>query len=95
MPQCVVTPHLGASTFEAQDKVGLAIAEEVINVLGGKMVPNAVNLPAIAATELEDLRGYLALGDALGKLYYQLKKHRWTGWRLFMKGPRPSRRRRW
>lgn len=74
MPQCVVTPHLGASTFEAQDKVGLAIAEEVINVLGGKMVPNAVNLPAIAATELEDLRGYLALGDALGKLYYQLKK---------------------
>ena len=38
MPQCVVTPHLGASTFEAQDKVGLAIAEEVINVLGGKMV---------------------------------------------------------
>ena len=53
MPQCVVTPHLGASTFEAQDKVGLAIAEEVINVLGGKMVPNAVNLPAIAATELE------------------------------------------
>ena len=63
-----MTPHLGASTFEAQDKVGLAIAEEVINVLGGKMVPNAVNLPAIAATELEDLRGYLALGDALGKL---------------------------
>ncbi|WP_418377984.1 phosphoglycerate dehydrogenase [Acidaminococcus sp.] len=74
MPQCVVTPHLGASTFEAQDKVGLAIAEEVINVLSGKMVPNAVNLPAIAATELEDLRGFLALGDALGKLYYQLKK---------------------
>lgn len=90
MPQCVVTPHLGASTFEAQDKVGLAIAEEVINVLGGKMVPNAVNLPAIAATELEDLRGYLALGDALGKLYYQLKKHRWTGWRLFMKGRGPA-----
>jgi D-3-phosphoglycerate dehydrogenase len=74
MPQCVVTPHLGASTFEAQDKVGLAIAEEVINVLNGKMVPNAVNLPAIAATELEDLRGYLRLGEALGKLYYQLTK---------------------
>ena len=74
MPQCVVTPHLGASTFEAQDKVGLAIAEEVINVLDGKMVPNAVNLPAIAATELEDLRGYLRLGVTLGKLYYQLRK---------------------
>jgi D-3-phosphoglycerate dehydrogenase len=74
MPQCVVTPHLGASTYEAQDKVGLSIAEEVINVLGGKMVPNAVNLPAVATTELEDLRGYLKLGVALGKLYYQLRK---------------------
>lgn len=74
MPQCVVTPHLGASTYEAQDKVGLSIAEEVINVLEGKMVPNAVNLPAISATELEDLRGYLKLGVTLGKLYYQLRK---------------------
>ena len=74
LEQCVFTPHLGASTFEAQDKVGIAIAQEVINVLHGHMVPNAVNLPALQPQELDGMMGYLHLGEYLGKLYYQMSK---------------------
>ena len=74
LPQCVLTPHLGADTKEAQDNVGIAIAQEVIDALNGKMVPNAVNLPSIHPLELEGMMGYLDLGEKLGKLYYQLEK---------------------
>lgn len=74
LPQCVLTPHLGADTDEAQDNVGIAIAEEVIAALRGEMVPNAVNLPTLQPTELEEMQSYLFLGEALGKLYYQLNK---------------------
>ncbi len=73
LPQCVLTPHLGADTWEAQDNVGIAIAEEVIAALRGEMVPNAVNLPALQAGELEVMKQYLRLGEDLGKLYYQLE----------------------
>lgn len=72
LPQCVLTPHLGADTYEAQDNVGLAIAEEVIAALHGEMVANAVNLPALQASELEKVKVQLTLGEDLGKLYYQL-----------------------
>lgn len=74
MKECVLTPHLGADTVEAQDKVGISIAEEVINVLKGQMVPNAVNLPALHPQDMEGMVGYLQLGECLGKLYYQLEK---------------------
>ena len=74
LPQCVLTPHLGADTLEAQDKVGIAIAKEVINALHGEMVPNAVNLPALHPQEMEGILKYLELGEALGKLYYQMEK---------------------
>lgn len=74
LPECVLTPHLGADTTEAQDNVGIAIAEEVIAALHGEIVPNAVNLPTLQPTELQGMQGYLSLGEYLGKLYYQLKK---------------------
>lgn len=74
LEQCVLTPHLGADTVEAQDKVGISIAQEVVNVLNGQMVPNAVNLPALHPQELEGMMGYLQLGECLGKLYYQMEK---------------------
>ena len=74
LPQCVLTPHLGADTDEAQDNVGIAIAEEVIAALHGEMVPNAVNLPTLQPTELEEMQSYLSLGECIGKLYYQLNK---------------------
>ena len=74
LPECVLTPHLGADTKEAQDNVGIAIAHEVINALAGNMVPNAVNLPTLHPQELDGMMGYLQLGENLGKLYYQLEK---------------------
>ena len=71
-PNVTVTPHIGATTFEAQQNVGLTIAEQVINGIKGEIVPNAVNLPGINRVELKDLKPYIELIEKLGKLYYQL-----------------------
>lgn len=63
----VVTPHLGASTVEAQDKAGTAIAEMVILALTGQFVPYAVNVSA-AAEVSELVRPYLPLAEKLGAI---------------------------
>ncbi|HYN35869.1 MAG TPA: phosphoglycerate dehydrogenase [Actinomycetota bacterium] len=63
----VVTPHLGASTAEAQDKAGLAIAEQVALALRGEFVPYAVNLDA-GSDIPEPVRPYMRLAERLGKL---------------------------
>jgi D-3-phosphoglycerate dehydrogenase len=63
----VVTPHLGASTAEAQDKAGLAIAEQVLLALRGEFVPYAVNLD-IGSDIPEAVRPYLSLADLLGRV---------------------------
>lgn len=70
----IVTPHVGADTFEAQDNVGLTVAQEVISALRGEMVPNAVNLPTIQTDDLDTLKSYLRVGEIMGKMYYQLEK---------------------
>jgi D-3-phosphoglycerate dehydrogenase len=65
LDRVVVTPHLGASTREAQDKAGVAIAEMVRLALRGEFVPYAVNVPAGA--EVSDLvRSFLPLAEKLG-----------------------------
>ena len=64
LDEVVVTPHLGASTREAQDKAGVAIAEQVVLALEGELVPFAVNLPT---TEADDVvRPFVALAERLG-----------------------------
>lgn len=68
----VVTPHLGASTYEAQQNVGETIAMQVIGGLRGEVVPNAVNLPALNRENIETVKPYLRLAEQMGKLYYQL-----------------------
>jgi D-3-phosphoglycerate dehydrogenase / 2-oxoglutarate reductase len=66
-PSVVVTPHLGASTAEAQDKAGLAIAEQILLALRGEFVPYAVNLDV--GTDIpEAVRPYLRLAERLGRL---------------------------
>ncbi|MCY6960195.1 phosphoglycerate dehydrogenase [Clostridium brassicae] len=70
-----VTPHLGATTVEAQENVGVTIAQQVINGIKGEMVPNAVNLPGITTEELRDMKPYIELAETLGKFYYQLNTH--------------------
>ncbi|AEB77117.1 phosphoglycerate dehydrogenase [Clostridium botulinum] len=71
-PNVTVTPHIGATTIEAQENVGLTIAKQVINGIKGEIVPNAVNLPGISMGELKELKPYIELIEKLGKLYYQL-----------------------
>jgi D-3-phosphoglycerate dehydrogenase / 2-oxoglutarate reductase len=66
----VVTPHLGASTVEAQDKAGQTIAEQVILALRGDFVPYAVNVAAGEASET--VRRFLPLGELLGRLFTAL-----------------------
>jgi D-3-phosphoglycerate dehydrogenase len=64
LPNVVVTPHLGASTREAQDKAGLTIAEQVCLALGGDFVPFAVNIDA--ADVPGTVKPYLPLAEELG-----------------------------
>ncbi|TCO71065.1 phosphoglycerate dehydrogenase [Marinisporobacter balticus] len=68
----IVTPHIGASTIEAQINVGVTASEQVINALNGEIVPNAVNLPTMHRDELAAMKPYIELMEKLGKIYYQL-----------------------
>lgn len=70
----VVTPHLGADTYEAQRRVGENIAEQVIKALRGEIVPNVVNLPTMLSEELSYLKPYINLAEKMGCIYYQLAK---------------------
>jgi len=68
----VVTPHLAASTGEAQDRAGLIIAEQVAAALDGGLVTNAVNIPSIGIEELEVLGPYVPLAARLGRIAMEL-----------------------
>ncbi len=68
----VLTPHLGASTQEAQDRAGVIVAEQVAAVLEGRLASNAVNVPAIAPEELAFLGPFLPLAAKLGELAFEL-----------------------
>ena len=69
LPNVVVTPHLGASTAEATDRAGVQAAEQVVAALTGGVVTNAVNIPAVAAEEMEVLAAVrAALPNSLGRL---------------------------
>jgi len=71
-PQVVATPHLGASTAEAQVTVAQEVAEEVLRVLNGEPVRNAVNIPFIKPELLQFIQPYLGLAETLGKFISQL-----------------------
>jgi D-3-phosphoglycerate dehydrogenase len=68
----VVTPHLAASTEEAQDRAGLIVAEQVAAALEGALVTNAVNIPSIGAEDLEVLGPFIPLASSLGRLAMEL-----------------------
>ena len=67
-----LTPHLGASTSEAQEAVGIEVAEQIADVLLNGAVRNAVNLPSVDAATAKILGPYLDLGAKLGTLVQQL-----------------------
>ena len=71
-PNVIVTPHLGASTAEAQDRVGLEMAEQMLMALSGVTPPYAVNAPAVPPETAPRLRPYIELGRRLAILARQL-----------------------
>src|SRR5690348_1645120 len=72
----VVTPHLGASTQEAQDRAGVIVAEQVAAALRGELVPNAVNIPQIRAEDMDLLGPHLPVAAQLGRLAIGLCEQR-------------------
>jgi D-3-phosphoglycerate dehydrogenase / 2-oxoglutarate reductase len=68
----VLTPHLGASTTEAQESVGTEVAEQIADALSGGTIRNAVNMPSVDAKVLEKLRPVLSFGETMGRLLAQL-----------------------
>jgi D-3-phosphoglycerate dehydrogenase len=70
----VVTPHLGASTTEAQDRAGVQTAEQVVAALTGGVVSTAVNIPAVSAEDMEVLGPFLPLCERLGRLALALNE---------------------
>jgi len=64
----VVTPHLGASTAEAQDRAGIVTAEQIVAALTGGVVTNAVNIPAVSPVAMEALAPFVPLCEKLGRL---------------------------
>ncbi|MCH2379255.1 MAG: phosphoglycerate dehydrogenase, partial [Pedosphaera sp.] len=76
VPNIVMTPHLGASTKEAQESVGIEVAEGIIDFLVNGTVRNAVNMPSLDAKTYEAVKPYIMLGEKLGRLCAQLGEAR-------------------
>ena len=72
LPNVVCTPHLGASTTEAQENVALQIAEQMSDYLTRGAISNAVNFPSISAEEAPKLKPFVALAEKLGSFAGQL-----------------------
>ena len=68
----VVTPHLAASTEEAQDRAGVIVAEQVAAALDGDLVANAVNMPAVSSEDIDTLGPFVPLATRLGTLAMEL-----------------------
>jgi D-3-phosphoglycerate dehydrogenase / 2-oxoglutarate reductase len=72
LPNVVCTPHLGASTLEAQENVALQVAEQMAEYLLRGAISNAVNFPSISAEEAPKLKPFVALAEKLGSFAGQL-----------------------
>jgi D-3-phosphoglycerate dehydrogenase len=72
LDQVICTPHLGASTQEAQLNVAIEVAKQVADALLGRGIRNAVNMPSLDAQTLKVLQPYIVLGERLGSLAAQL-----------------------
>ena len=72
LDEVIVTPHLGASTTEAQEGVAVTVAEQMRDYLQRGTLRGAVNVPALGAKELSALQPYLALAESLGRFQAQL-----------------------
>lgn len=71
-PKIIVTPHLGASTVEAQENVAIDVSEQVLHILRNEPFKNAVNMPPVAASVMNKLQPYFELGEKIGIFLSQL-----------------------
>jgi D-3-phosphoglycerate dehydrogenase len=71
-PDVICTPHLGASTAEAQEAVAVEIAEAVVGALKGELSATAVNAPMVSPEVLSELAPYVTLTEKLGRIAVQL-----------------------
>ncbi|MFA5653804.1 MAG: NAD(P)-dependent oxidoreductase, partial [Desulfomonilia bacterium] len=71
-PKVVSTPHLGASTHEAQENVALAIAEQMVDYLKSGLIRNAVNAPSVAPEMLPKVEPYIELSEKMGTFFGQI-----------------------
>ncbi|KAK1916735.1 hypothetical protein P3342_012379 [Pyrenophora teres f. teres] len=70
-PKVVATPHLGASTKEAQENVSIDVCEQVVSILSGELPRSAVNAPIVLPDEYRTLQPYINLVEKMGSLYTQ------------------------
>ncbi|KAH9879545.1 hypothetical protein IAQ61_001363 [Plenodomus lingam] len=70
-PKVVATPHLGASTKEAQENVSIDVCEQVVSILSGELPRSAVNAPIVLPDEYRTLQPYISLVEKMGSLYTQ------------------------
>jgi len=74
LDQVIATPHIAASTGEAQLNVAVIVSEEVLNFANGKPVRNGINIPSVAADILEKIKPYYELNKAMGTFISKLAK---------------------
>ena len=76
LPNVIVTPHIAASTFDAQEVVGVEIADQVRAYLKEGIIRNAVNFPSVTLEEYQKLGPFLSLGESLGSFISQIGEGR-------------------
>lgn len=86
MPNVICTPHLGASTSEAQVNVAVQIAEQIADFLLHGAVSNAVNMPSISADDAPKLKPYMKLAEQMGRLAGQITADAVTGIEISYQG---------
>lgn len=82
----VATPHLGASTTEAQENVALQVAEQISDYLLTGAITNALNMPSISASEAQKVRPWISLAEKLGSFAGQLTGTSLTGVEIVYEG---------
>lgn len=73
LPTVIGTPHLGASTVEAQENVAIDVSEDVVRILSGKLARNPVNIPSIPEESMKEVAPYLTLSEKLGEFLAKIQ----------------------
>jgi D-3-phosphoglycerate dehydrogenase len=75
-PNLILTPHIAGSTYEAQEAVGVQIAQQVKEYLMRGVIQNAVNVPSVSAEEYAEIHPYIVLAERMGSFLAQACSHR-------------------